>query len=43
MSSERESGLAGVDEHQLPPRHKYRGSDKHVRSTATKASSICVA
>ena len=37
MSSERES------EHQLPPRHKYRGSDKHVRSTATKASSVCVA
>ena len=34
---------AGVDEHQLPPRHKYRGSDKHVRSTATKASSVCVA
>ena len=41
MSSERESGLA-VDEHQLPPKHKYRGSDKHVRSTATKASSVCV-
>ena len=34
---------AGVNEHQLPPRHKYRGSDKHVRSAATKASSVCVA
>ena len=34
---------AGIDEHQLPPRHKYRGSDKHVRSVATKASSVCVA
>ena len=35
MSSERESGLA--------LRHIYRGSDKPVRSTATKASSVCVA
>ena len=34
---------ADVDEYQLPARHKYRGSDKHVRSTATKASSVCVA
>ena len=34
---------AGVDQHQLPPRNKYRGSDKHVRSTATKASFVCVA
>ena len=34
---------AGVDEHQLLPRHKYRGSDKDVRSTTTKASSVCVA
>ena len=34
---------AGVDEHQLPPRHKYRGSDKHVCSAATKASSVRVA
>ena len=34
---------AGVDEHQVPPRHKCRGSDKHVRSTETKASSVCVA
>ena len=34
---------AGVDEHQLLPRHKYRGIDKDVRSTATKASSVCVA
>ena len=34
---------AGVDEHQLAPRHKYRGSDKHLRSTVIKASSVCVA
>ena len=34
---------AGVDEHQLPARHEYRGSDKHVCSMATKAPSVCVA
>ena len=27
---------AAVDEHQLPPRHKYWGSDKLVRSSATR-------
>ena len=36
MSSERESGLALA-------RHKYRGGNKHVRSKATKSSSVCVA
>lgn len=34
---------AGVDKHQLPPRHKFQGSGNSVCSTATKASSVCVA
>ena len=42
MSSERESGLALMNINYHRQRHKYWGSDKHVRSTATKASSVCV-
>ena len=39
---ERESGLALMNINYHRQRHKYWGSDKHVRSTATKASSVCV-